>query len=596
MLAGAWGARAGELLEMAAESGGASIHRVGALTMLEAPPIVAGKWYCWLFGEPGYRDGPGNRFEHELDNDPRSTFGRALIDLDEQAYELLRGRFVVVAYDRERDRCLVTRDQLGAQPLLHALAADGTLFAEHERDLLRTLASAPAPDRLALLQWIENGMVPARRTLYEGMHRLPAGHRLLLEERRAHVERWWHLRYEGVEEGGPAALATRVRETTFAAVGRAAAGAQRPAVKLSGGLDSAGVAAGLAASGLADGRARALGGTFSAYPDTDESELIEATARHAHLPLELLAFDSASSMLAPALAHIARWRLPPATPNLFLWQPMMARARELGIDLLLDGEGGDELFGLAAYLIADTVRSGHLRRAWRLTGEVPGIGLAPSRQIRTRVLRHYGLKPLLPLAVRVQREKRSVSPNSLVPRTHAQALVELRLAAEADRRDGPSWWRLQAESLIDTRDLLDVGGHFRREAEDEAVERRHPFLYDVQLVEAMLRLPPEAQFDPVRDRPLLREALTGLIPEAVRTRHAKSYFSPLVLAGMRADEQGLIAPLGDADAPVREYVATAALERKLSVAPGERSMLGAGSLWRVAIANRWLAFEQDAPQ
>jgi asparagine synthase (glutamine-hydrolysing) len=366
-------------------------------------------------------------------------------------------------------------------------------------------------------------------------------------------------------------------------------------VKLSGGLDSACVAAGMTANGFADRRALAIGSTFSAHRETDERELIEATARHTHLPLELIAFDSDSSMLAPALEHIARWRLPPGSPNLFVWQPVMARARELGVDLMLDGEGGDELFGLAPYLIADRLRAGRPYGAWSLTGHIPGIGLNPDRRIRMRMLRHYGLRPLVPSAVKRYREarRRRVSLGAIVPRAEAQALADLQTPSHGDRRDGPLWWRFQAESLIDMRDLLDVGAHFRREAADEEIDRRHPFLYDLRLTEAALRLPPQVQFDSIRDRPLLRDALVGLIPEAVRMRHTKSHFTPLLLAGIRADEAGLVEPLRRADAPVRAYVATASLDRKLEVPPPERPMHDAISMWRVAIANRWLSSQES---
>ncbi len=63
---------------------------------------------------------------------------------------------------------------------------------------------------------------------------------------------------------------------------------------------------------------------FPDHPETDERELIEATARHTGLPVELIPFDERASILAPALEHIARWSLPPATPNLFAWRPLMA--------------------------------------------------------------------------------------------------------------------------------------------------------------------------------------------------------------------------------------------------------------------------------
>ena len=564
--------------------------------MLSPPHAVEGNWCCWLFGDPEDCGTLLARFARGHGGNLSAALAGALAVLGEAACELLCGRFLVVALDRDRGICWVTRDQLGAQPLVHARIGDSVLFAEHERDLLRLLPCTPGPDRLALLQWIENGLTLTGRTLYEGVRRLPAGHRLILGDTQTRVERWWNLRYEGVDEGSEAVLAERLRDAAFAAVARATAGSERPAVKLSGGLDSACVAAGLAADGSYGDRALAIGGAFAGHAAADESDLIEATARHTHLPLELVAFDPAGSMLAPALAHIATWRLPPATPNLFLWQPVTARAREVGVDRMLDGEGGDELFGFAPYLIADMLRGLRLPTAWSLTGAVPGIGVNPSGRVRLRVLRHYGLSPLVPVSVRRLREARAGTNSPLgaiVPPTDAQVLVELRMASEDDRRDGPLWWRFQAESVIDMRDLLDMGSHFRREAVDGRIDVRHPFLHDLRLLETALRLPPRAQFDPVRDRPLLREALTGLIPEAVRTRHVKSHFTPLLLAGLRTEEAALIEPLRRDGAPVRAYVVPEALERRIGRSPEERSMLGAGPLWRVAIADRWLASQSD---
>jgi asparagine synthase (glutamine-hydrolysing) len=589
VLAGAWGARAGELFERESHRHAASVHRIDALAMPTPPDLVVGRWCVWLFGAPEDRGTLASRFDLDATGDLAGAFARAFTELGENACELLCGGFVVVALDRERGRCLVTRDQFGAQPLVYAPLADGVVFAEHERDLLDLLFRSPSPDRLALLQWIDNGVIPQGRTLYEHMHGVPAGHRMVLNASQVGVERWWSLRYHGIEQLEEVELVEHVREAAFAAVGRAAAGSQRPAVKLSGGLDSACVAAGLAANDFADGRALAFGGAFAEHPEADEGELIELTARRAHLPLELVAFDPGSSILTPALAHIARWRLPPTTQNLFLWQPVMARARRLGVDLMLDGEGGDELFGLAPYLIADMLVRGRLRTAWSLTGGIPGMGRQPNSPMRRLAIRRYGLSPLVPGVIKRRREPTSaLSADSMTPPADRRQLADLTTASKEDRREGPRWWRYLAESLIDTRDLLGLGAHFRREAADESMERRHPFLYDLPLTEAMLRLPPQTRFDPLLNRPLLRKALTGLIPEEVRARSRKSHFTGLMHAGIRADEAGLIEPLRRPDAPVRAYIAAAGLERTLALAPDERSMLKAGALWRVAIANRWL--------
>jgi asparagine synthase (glutamine-hydrolysing) len=586
VLLGAWGARAGELLQR-----GGDPHREGDLLTPAGPPHGAhGDWRCWVFGEP---EAGGKLAEHgagEAGVEVASVLAQALDARGESAFTLLSGRFAVVAYRRAQNRCLVVRDQLGAQPLVYARVGGGALFAEHEHELLDALPGTPGPDRLALLGWLENGMPPAPRTLYERIERVPPGGWLTLGER-VEVERWWQPRYEGVRQGEAPELGERLRAAAFDAVSRAASGARRPAVKLSGGLDSACVAAGLVAGDPGTSGALALGGTFAAHPEADERALIEATACHSGLPLELVEHDPERSMLAPALAHIERWRLPPATPNLFLWQPLLARARELGVDALLDGEGGDEMFGLAAYLIADRLRQGRLAGAWSLSARIPGIGAYPNRRVRLRVLRHYGVRPLVPAAVRRRRQLRAsagASPDALIAPADRASLATVRAAGEQRRRNGPLWWQMQVHGLLDMREQLDMGGHFRREASDAGISIRHPLLHDLGLIETALRLPPESQFDAVRDRPLLRDALRGLIPEEVRARHAKSHFTALVLAGMHAAEAQLIDPLRRIDAPVRAFLATPALDRRLATAPQDRPLLGAGSLWRAAIVNHWL--------
>jgi hypothetical protein len=208
------------------------------------------------------------------------------------------------------------------------------------------------------------------------------------------------------------------------------------------------------------------------------------------------------------------------------------------------------------------------------------------------MLRRLGLGPLVPEAVRRRREAttRSAARNSILRPADAHALAALREQGRHDRREGPLWWHLQVESLIEQREELGVAEHLRRDATDERIERRHPFLYDLTLTEAALRIPPEAQFDPVRDRPLLRDGLRGLIPETVRTRYVKSHFSSPLLAALAAEEAGMVDPLRRADAPVREYVAQPELDRRIEMPARERSLLDAGHLWQIAIANRWLLY------
>src|SRR5665213_3208072 len=222
MLIGGWGARAGELLDREAKRLRTPLHQAGELALGEQPHAIAGHWSCWLFGEPEDRGALMARFGLRTDGELPAAFARALAELGDAACELLCGRFVAVTLDREQWRCTVTRDQLGAHPLVYTQFGGATLFAAHERDLLTVLPRAPSLDRLALLRWIEDGLTPPRRTLFEGVQRLPAGHRLILGEAHERVQRWWSPRYEGTDDAEPAELGERLREAAFAAVARAA--------------------------------------------------------------------------------------------------------------------------------------------------------------------------------------------------------------------------------------------------------------------------------------------------------------------------------------------------------------------------------------
>jgi asparagine synthase (glutamine-hydrolysing) len=596
VFAAAWGERAVELLDRAATRTGARPQRAGPLAVMDAQGATEGSWRCWLSGHLTNAPELRERFGLSPTTDPPALVARAYARIGHDACELLRGTFVVVAFDSEHRVATVVRDHLGGRPLVHARVGSGALFAEHERAIVELLPRAPGPDRLALAQWIDRGSMPTDLTLFEGVRRVPPAHRAVLSADGFAIEPYWRPRYEGIAAGSREEIAERLRASAFAAVERAAEGAQRPAVLLSGGLDSSCVAAGLAARHEHSGSALALAGVFPTHPETDERELIEATARHTGLPVELIPFDDGASILAPALEHIDRWSLPPATPNLFVWKPLMARARELDVDAMLDGEGGDELFAFAPHLIADMLRTGRALAAWRLTKRIPGVGTDADFRMRMRALRIYGVSRLLPTAVmRRRRFRRAVgSPQSLLEVADLSALAELDGDAGELPLDGPMWWQGLAEGLTRPGETLGVSAHLRREAIDERIDRRHPFLFDVDLLTTVLAHPPEMQFE-IRDRALLRDALRGHIPDVVRTRHEKSFFTGLLPAGLATDGALLAQGPARGDAPLRGFVRIEALETLLREGPVPRDSRAARRLWRVGLADAWLR-ALDRPQ
>lgn len=501
----------------------------------------------------------------------------------------LHGDYVVFISDGAR--AWVVRDRLGAHTLSYAVQGDDTALGEHDVNVLELLPATPEPDRVAVVQWIERRTLPPGGSLFAGVRRLQVGHVLELTTRGACERAYWQPQYAGVDRGTRAELGDALREEAFAAIARAREGARKPGLRLSGGLDSACVAAGLAQGGGSAAHAFAV--TFPDDPEADESSLIDATARFSGLQLTLIPFRH-GDLLAPMLNHLRRWKVPPPTPNLVLSEPLSAAARAIGVDVLLDGEAGDEMFGASKYLIGDFVRAGRLGRAWRLSGSLPGAGEQVPWRLRLWALRAIGVSGALPSelqAARRRRRPREHLASSLVRHSDVDALVAHDDPWSFKRRPGPLWWRHKVAAFVDVFDAMDVNGFSRRQASDGGVEQRHPFLHDVGLLERVLRTPPETAFEAARDRPLLRDALAGHIAEEVRTRHVKSHFTAVSASPMcGAEGRRMSGELAHADAPVREYVDGPGLDALLDPRPRDAAAAAvwSGQLTTVGLINQWL--------
>ncbi len=68
-------------------------------------------------------------------------------------------------------------------------------------------------------------------------------------------------------------------------------------------------------------------------------------------------------------------------------------------------------------------------------------------------------------------------------------------------------------------------------------QRRHPFR-DVRVVEALLAFPHEQRWRPGLTKPVLRRAMTGVLPERVRTRTSQTTFDSYLRACFLEPQRG----------------------------------------------------------
>lgn len=521
---------------------------------------------------------------------PEQLLNAAWGRLDLALLEQLRGEFVLVARDADGRGARLAVDRLGRGSLYFHTDSGRVTFASEVRGVLALLATRPAPDEIALAHWLAVSGPPDGRTLYAGVRSLRDGHLLELAPGSCEERRWWRPRYEPIEATSDEAVVGELRKRLETAVARAAGGGDGTGILLSGGLDStavSGLASRVAGAGLP-----AYSAVFPRHRAVDERTLIERTVSELGLRSAMIEVTGGSP-LGGSLEYLSSWELPPSSPNLFFWLPLLRRAAADGIRAMLDGEGGDELFGVARYLLADRVRQARPLAALRLARRFPGAGERPPWPPVLRVLREYGLRG----ATRVGR------PVELRPAPPwlSDALVTAYQDSHDpwywSRGDGPRWRGFARWLLTSTNGAVLARDQVRHRSAMAGIEPRQPLL-DADLVEYVLRLDPELSFDPHRSRPLLRAAVRGMIPEEVRLRRGKSTFDALFHEGLLGrDLRAVRALLEPSGSEVAGLIKADVLKSHLLDAPGSESPLGRQAwalyTWRLATAECWLQAQSD---
>ena len=102
----------------------------------------------------------------------------------------LVGMFAFASWDTRERKLLLARDRLGMKPLYYQLLPDGIAFASELKALL--VLGQPEIDRSAVRDFLFHGYIPAPKTIYRGIAKLPAGHLLTWQAGRVGIERYWN--------------------------------------------------------------------------------------------------------------------------------------------------------------------------------------------------------------------------------------------------------------------------------------------------------------------------------------------------------------------------------------------------------------------
>lgn len=281
----------------------------------------------------------GRRFSSSGDSE---VVLRSYLEWGMECLPRFAGMFAFALWDPRSQTLHLARDAMGIKPLYYLSDSRGVVFASELKAFRHLPGFSPQTDDAALLQYLEFGYVfDEERTMLRGLRKLAPGHRMEVRGGRlVSREAWFHppvperadARDEAERVDALGRLLTTVVEEHLIAdvpVG----------LLLSGGLDSSLVAALAARQGplhtvsmgfaqsTVDERANAR--SVSAFIGSTHSEVvIEPQDVRAEIEAGAWVFDDL----------FADW-------GTITTRLLYRRCREMGLKVVLVGEGADELFG-----------------------------------------------------------------------------------------------------------------------------------------------------------------------------------------------------------------------------------------------------------
>lgn len=448
----------------------------------------------------------------------------------------LNGMWAFAVWDSLEKELFLARDRMGEKPLFYVHDCNRFAFASEQKALLPYVGHIRPSARFHQLSGNSYGYEATARSLFEDVHRFPAGHYGWLRNGRLTITRYWAplecrvdvpIRYDDQVDALRALLldACRIRMRADVPIGTA----------LSGGVDSSAVAACIAQVGNHE-RADRLSANWqnafvASFPGTVMDESRYAVRVAEHLGIDVFAVNIQPEHYVDRIEQYAYLleevhEVNPM-PHILLYQAM----RERGVVVSLDGHGGDELFcgyessilhalpdaapGLYAMrAVLDTYRSCHPKNKHFRGMTLPEIAVYLLRSKLRRIRTAEG------------------DPSTTAPRDLDSLNSHL--------------FDLMFRTVLPT--LL---RNYDRYSMINGVEIRIPLL-DARIIEFALQLPWQSKVRNGFTKAVLRDAVAPWLPQSIIRRREKIGFAPPITEWMRG--------------PLREYVLDEIASRSFTTA------------------------------
>ncbi|MDA0168664.1 asparagine synthase (glutamine-hydrolyzing) [Solirubrobacter taibaiensis] len=443
----------------------------------------------------------------------------------EDCVKRLNGIFGFSLWDARRNRLVAARDPFGVKPVYWAAKGRQLAVASEVGAVLAAGLGSTLIDPVALDHFLAWRFVPAPRTLFAGVSKLPAASVLVAEpDGPVRVTSYREAPGAPFADVPAAELVDAFADRFSEAVGRQMMSDVPYGTFLSGGIDSAGIAAAMARH---DGKApKSFTIGFPGYGDAlDERAAAEHSAR-------VIGTDHHSVAMSPTDFRtqlrecITRLEEPcgiPSAPALLQLSEFTAQS----VKVVLSGQGADEPLGgyarhQAAALLRLAAAAGPLAKPVRTLAEA-----LPRNERAKRAARLLGGNDATDRLLRIFEIAPPELRASLTGSAGEEAAAERRSLAEGVLADVADRDPLEQGLYLDTHLFLPDGllVYGDKMTMAHGLEQRVPFL-DVELMRFVERIPAQLRVRGLKRKWLHKQAMAKLIPDELINRPKLGFSTP----------------------------------------------------------------------
>ncbi len=456
------------------------------------------------------------------------TLLAAYLEWGEKVWIRLNGIFALALYDTEKRTLTLVRDRFGVKPLYYSFVGGRLLFGSEIKALLATGYVEPQIDVRSLHEFMYYGYAMAERTMYRGVYKLLPGQWLKIDGQGGiRTGFYWRVdrdvqvrRSVGVKEA-----VAQVRTHLRAAVRRQLMSDVPVGVFLSGGIDSTAVAV------LASREYHGLLQTFTASFDFDEgrSELATAARTAKQIGSRHMEIYIQGKSLIPVIETLVRHHDEPFSDAANIPLYLMSAELKGRVKVVLQGDGGDEMFGgYRRYAMLRYTR--WWRKLFRFLHYLRWLSPYDKRRKVERFKAIFEAQRGRMYAKLLTEEREEESPLRVFRPEWRRAMEQYNpFGYYEELYERIAWLRDPSQIMlwIDAQILLPF--QFLEKVDKSTmangIEARVPML-DHDLAEYAMSLPSSVKLRWGRTKYLLREALRGIVDDAVLDAPKKGFGVP----------------------------------------------------------------------